>query len=121
MKEKAPKRVNLEFKTCRAMVDAIVTNPNWAREMKMAKTLYGQFPDERFWLDLKETGTYQQLPSLSWLIKNDMKLYTLGTLYEKFQKENIVIEEKKSAVMGEKVGDDYKPTKTVKNLMQFIE
>jgi hypothetical protein len=46
------KKVNIEFETCRAIVEKFLENQkalNWGKEIKIAKKLFSVHPDPEFW------------------------------------------------------------------------
>jgi hypothetical protein len=63
--------MNIEHKLCQKLVSHFVSNPNWPREMALAKTLLSRCPDFDSWLSL----SIGKLPSLAFFLTPDGEIF----------------------------------------------
>lgn len=107
----------IDGKLLKLIVSLLVNNPNWPREMKIAKRIAKPFQDKEFWETLAKEYP-NKLPSLAFFLtdKGKVALFknkTKKTLEKKQVKANIEL--------GDKVGADAPVRKKLKTLKDFIK
>ncbi len=105
---------NNNHKLCQLIVKKFVKKEiNWAKEIKIAKTLIKSFTYFKYWHNLTEIN----LPSLAWFLTDDGKNF----LKKEYYKQKLEFKKQKKVILEEnKIGEDKKVCQKPKSLLEFI-
>jgi hypothetical protein len=101
----------------RRVVSLLVNEPNWPREMKIAKKITKNFPEIKFWEDIAKLFP-KKLPSLAFFLTPAGKTI----ISREKNKINIDTPTPNPIIFSEsKVGEDIPTVRKIKSLKDFIK